>query len=164
MSGTFMADDTTDNATNVTLSDDFYLHLSINLTHDWVSSLSYSISRAWDGSLPLSNDEISELGISVKIEPRYWYYQQLHSLPDEFLALSERCNISDPQTYMLHLLENIWGPIHFFPEPYLPLHWERHISDEGTSYFYNQKTSGWVWSPEEAFTCLYLPLFSFQRD
>jgi hypothetical protein len=155
ISGTFMVDDTTDNSASPNLPDTFYLHLSINLTDDQVPSLGYFISRAYDGSLPLSNHEMSELGISVKIEPQYWYHQQLQSLPDELVALSKLCNISDSWTHMLHLLERVNGPIYFFPDPDLPPNWERRISDEGTSYFYNTKTAACRWSPEEAFFCSY---------
>jgi hypothetical protein len=154
ISGTFMADDATNNAGSPNLPNDFYLHLSIELTDDWVPSITYFISRAYDGSLPLSNHEMSEHGISVKIEPRYLYYQQLRSLPDDFIALSDRCNISYPEAYMHHLLERYNGPIHFFPEPDLPPNWERRIFDE-TSYFYNPKTAACRWSPEEAFLCSY---------
>jgi hypothetical protein len=161
--GTFMADDMTDNAANTNLlPDSFYLHLFIELT-DWVPQLSFFISRAYDGSLPLSNDEISELGISVKIEPQYWYFHRLYSLPDELLALCKHYNISDPQTYMLSLLERWYGQIHFFPEPDLPPHWERQISGEGTSYFYNRKTSACVWHLTKAFACLYLSSSSFKE-
>jgi hypothetical protein len=153
ISGTFMVDDTTDNAASSNLLNDFYLHLSIELTDDWVPFLNHSISRVRDGSVPLSNDEMSEFGISVDIQPKYTYFQQLQSLPDELIALSERCNISDLPTYMPHLLERANGPIYFFPEPDLPPNWERRISDEGTSYFYNTKTAACRWSPEEAFIC-----------
>ena len=156
-----MADDTTDNAASLNLLDVFYLHLSIELTDDWVPLLSYSISSACDNSLPLSNHEMSKLGISIKIEPRYGYYKQLQSLPDEFISLSKSCNISDIQTYMLHLLERSNGPMYFFPEPDLPPNWERQISHEGRSYFYNTKTSAWRWSPEEVFDCVYLSSPSF---
>jgi hypothetical protein len=162
ISGTFMVDDMTDNAGSPHLLDTFYLRLSIELTDDWVPSLGYFISRAYDDSLPLSNHEMSELGISVKIEPRYWYLQQLQSFPDELIALSERCNISDSQTYMHHLLERNKGPIYFFPEPDLPPNWERRISDEGRSYFYNTKTTACRWSPEEAFLCAYFSPSSFE--
>jgi hypothetical protein len=153
ISGTFMVDDATDNAGSSNLLDALYLHLSIELTDDWVPSLGYSISRADDGSLPLSNDEMSELGISIKIAPTYWYQQQLQSLPDELIALCERCSVSDLPTYMHHLHERYDGPIYFFPEPDLPPNWERQISDEGTSYFYNTKTAACRRSPEEAFIC-----------
>jgi hypothetical protein len=150
ISGTFMADDASDNAGSPNLLDAFYLHLSIELTDDWVPSLGYFISRVYDGSLPLSNHEMSEHGISVKIEPQYLYYKQLRAIPDEFIALSERCNISDIPKYMHHLLERYDGSIYFFPEPDLPPNWERQISDEGTSYFYNTKTAAYRRSPEEA--------------
>jgi hypothetical protein len=157
ISGTFMADDATDNSASPNLLDTFFLHLSIELTDDLVPSLGpYFISRAYDGSLPLSSHEMSEHGISVTINPRYWYRQQLQSLPDEFIALSERCNISDPETYMHHLHEEYHGPIYFFPEPDLPPNWERRISDEGKSYFYNTKTAACRWSPDEALICSYL--------
>jgi hypothetical protein len=162
ISGTFMADDVPDNSASPNLPDTFYLHLSIELTDDWVPFLGYSISRAYDGSLPLSNHETSELGISVKIEPQYSYLQQLQSLSDEFIALSERCNISDLPTYMHHLLEDYHSPIYFFPEPDLPPNWERRISDEGRSYFYNTKTAACRWSPEEAFICSYFSSPSFK--
>jgi hypothetical protein len=162
ISGTFMVDDTTHNAGSPNLPNDFYLHLSIELTDDWVPSLGYFISRAYDGSLPLSNHEMSEHGISVTIEPQYWYFQQLRSLPDEFIALSEHGSISDLPTYMHHLLERWDGPIYFFPEPDLPPHWERRISDEGTSYFYNTKTAACRRSPEEAFVCSYFSSSSFK--
>jgi hypothetical protein len=155
ISGTFMVDDTTDNAGSLDPLDDFYLHLSIELTDDWVPLLRYSISRERDGSLPLSNHEMCELGISVEIQLQYLYFQQLQSLPDVFLALSERCNIPDPETYMRHLLERFNGPIYFFPEPDLPPNWKRRISDEGRSYFYNDKTSAYVHNSVEAFACLY---------
>jgi hypothetical protein len=161
ISGTFMADDTTDNSANPNLLDTFYLHLSIELTDDRVPSLGYFISRAYDGSLPLSTYEMSELGISVKIEPRYGYYQQLQSLPDEFIALSKRCNISDLPAYMHHLLERYHGSIHFFPEPDLPPNWERRISDEGTSYFSNTKIVACRRSPAETFICSYISSSSF---
>jgi hypothetical protein len=150
-----MADDATDNSASPNLPDTFYLHLSIELTDDWAPFLNYSISRVCDGSLPLSNHEMSEHGISIKIEPQYRYSQQLQSLPDELIALSERCNISHLPTYMPHLLERVNGPIYFLPEPDLPPNWERRISDEGTSYFYNTKTAACRWSPEEAFICSY---------
>jgi hypothetical protein len=112
ISGTFMADDATDNAGSPDLLDYFYLHLSIRLTDDWIPFLSYSVSRVCDGSLPLSNDEMSELGISVNIEPQYRYRQQLQSFPDELIALSKHYNISDPETYMLHFFERANGPIY----------------------------------------------------
>jgi hypothetical protein len=162
ISGTFMANDTPDNAGSPNLLDTFYLHLSIELADDWIPSLGYSISRAYDGSLPLSNNEMSEHGISVEIEPRYKYLQQLQSLPDELIALSELCNISDLPTYMKHLHERYIGPIHFIPEPDLPPNWERRISDEGTSYFYNTKTAACRWSPEEAFICSYFSSSQFK--
>jgi hypothetical protein len=162
ISGTFMADDATDNPASPNLLDTFYLHLSIELTDDWVPFLSYSISRVYDGSLSLSNNEMSEFGISVDIQPTYTYYQQLQSLPDEFAALSEYCNISDLPTYMHHLHERYIGPVHFFPEPDLPPNWERRSSDEGTSYFYNTKTAACRWSPEEAFVCSYFSSSSFK--
>jgi hypothetical protein len=155
ISGTFMVDDATDNAGSPHLPDTFYLHLSIELTDDWVPFLRYSISRAYDGSLPLSNYEMSEHGISIEIEPRYLYYQQLRSVPDEFIALSEHCNISDLPTYMQHIIDRYNGPIYLFPEPDLPPNWERRISDEGTSNFYNTKTAACRWNPEEAFSCSY---------
>jgi hypothetical protein len=157
-----MADDATDNTGSPNPPNDFYLHLSIELTDDWVPSIAYFISRAYNGSLPLSSHEMSEFGISVKIEPRYWYSQQFRSLPDEFIAMSERCNISDLPTYMHHLIERFNGPISFFPEPDLPPNWERQISDEGTSYFYNTKTAECRWSPEEAFICSYFSSSSFK--
>jgi hypothetical protein len=164
ISGTFMTDDMTDHAVNTNLlPDSFYLHLSIELI-DWVPYTFFFISRAHDGSLPLSNEEISELGISVNIEPQYWYCQQLHSLPDAILALYKHYNISDPQTYMLRLLERLYGQIHFFPEPNLPPHWERQISDEEISYFYNRKTFAWVWIPAEAFACMYFSSSSFKES
>jgi hypothetical protein len=75
ISGTFMADDATDNAGSPNFIDDFYLHLSMELTDDRVPFVSYSVSRAFDSSLPLSNDEMTELGISVNIEPLYIYCQ-----------------------------------------------------------------------------------------
>jgi hypothetical protein len=158
-----MIDDTTDRAAHANVLDVLYFHLSIELTDDWVPLLRFSISRAWDGSMPLSNHEISELGITVKIEPEYEYFKQLHSIPDEVLALSKHYNISDPQTYMLRRLEKEFGPIYFFSEPDLPPHWERQISGEGISYFYNKKTSARVWSPAEAFTCLYLSSSLFRE-
>jgi hypothetical protein len=164
ISGTFMADDATDNAGSPDLPNDFYLHLSIELTDDWVPSLGYFISRAYDGSLPLSNHEMSEHGISVTIQPRYRYLQQLQSLPDELIALSERCNISDLPTYMHNLLEEYHGPIYFFPEPDLPPNWERRISAEGKSYFYNTKTAACRWSPEEAFICMYFSSLKVLRS
>jgi hypothetical protein len=163
ISGTFIVDDITENAASSNLLNAFYLHLSIELIDHWIPSLSYSISRVDDGSLPLSNDEMFKLGISVKIEPRYSYYQQLQSLTDEFLALSKHCNIPDPETYMLHVLEKDQGPIYFFPEPSLPPYWERRISDEGESYFFNKKTSVRRQSPEEASACLYFSFSSFQE-
>jgi hypothetical protein len=154
ISGTFVEDDTIDNTVNANLGDALYLHLSICLTDNWVPFLNFFISRTSDGSLPLSKQEVLELGISVNIEPTYLYFRQLHSLPDEFLALCQHCNISDPETYMPHLLQEQHGLVHFFPEPSLPPHWERRISDEGRSYFYNKKTSAHRKSPAGAFACL----------
>jgi hypothetical protein len=69
ISGTWMDDGMIDNSMNASVLDTLYLHLSIALTDDWVPFLNFSISRAWDGSLPLSNKDISELGILVEIEP-----------------------------------------------------------------------------------------------
>ena len=148
-----MEDGMSNNSTNITLLDHLYLHLSIDLT-DNTPSLHFSISREPDGSLPLSEHEISELDISVKIEPIYTYSQQPHSNTDEVFALCKHYNISDPQNYLIHLFDRVYGPMYIFPEPSLPQHWEREISDEGKSYFYSKKTSAWRWSPEEAFTCL----------
>jgi hypothetical protein len=149
-----MEDGTIDNTVNANLGDALYLHLSINPTENWIPFLKFSISRTSDSSLPLSKQEVLELGISVNIEPTYWYYQQLHSLPDEFLALCQHCNISDAETYMLHLVQEWYAPVHFFPEPSLPPHWECRISDEGVSYFYNKKTTANRKNPAGAFACL----------
>jgi hypothetical protein len=160
ISGTFIMDDMTDTATNTNALDDLYLHLSINLSDDWIPSINFYISKSSDGSLPLSNDEILELCISVDIEPTYVYYQQLHSLPDELLELSKHWNISDLESYMLHLYEAAYGQIHFFPEPDLPPHWERRISDEGRSYFYNKKIPARRWNPAQTFECLSFSSFS----
>jgi hypothetical protein len=157
ISGTFMEDDTIDNTVNANLGDALYLHLSINLTDNWIPFLNFSISRTSDGYLPLSKQEVLELGISINIEPRYWYYQQLHSLPDEFLALCQHCNISDLETFMLNVCQERYGLVHFFPGPSLPPNWERRISDEGVSYFHNKKTSAHRRSPAGAFACLSSP-------
>ena len=78
LAGTFMDDVMSNNSTNIPLWDCLYLYLSIDLT-DSTPSLYFSISQESDGSSTLSDQEISELDISVKIEPIYKYPQQPHS-------------------------------------------------------------------------------------
>jgi hypothetical protein len=158
-----MEDGVSDNFPNITLLGPLYLNLSIDLTNN-TPSLHFTISRESDGSLSLSDHEIFELDISVKIEPIYQYLQQSHSNPDAIFALCSHYNISDPENYLTHLFERAYGPMHIYSEPSLPSHWERHISDGGVSYFYNKKTSAWRWSPGEAFTCLSFPSSSCQDN
>jgi hypothetical protein len=147
-----MEEGMSNNPANSTLLDCLYLHLSIDLANN-MPTLHFTISQESDGSLSLSDHEISELDISVKIEPIYTYYRQSHSNPDDFFVLGSYDG-SDPENYLISLFDREYGPIHVFPDPSLPLHWVRQISDGGTSYFYNQKTSAWMWSPGDAFTCL----------
>jgi hypothetical protein len=153
LAGTFMEDGISDSSPNIILLDPLYLNLSIDLT-DNTPSLHFTISQGSDESLALSDHDISELDISVKIEPLYDYLQQSHSSPDVSFRLCRHYNISDPVDYLGHVFERESGPMHVLPEPSLPLHWVRRISDGGVSYFYNKKTSAWSWSPGEAFTCL----------
>jgi hypothetical protein len=158
-----MQDDTTDTAKNISFAATLYLHLCINLADNGVPLLHSCISRTSDGSLPLNSHEESDLGISVKIEPQYRYFRQLHSFPDEFLALCKHYKISNSESYMLHLYEERFGLIYFYPQPNLPHHWERQISDEGESSFYNKKTSAWRSSPAEVLACLSFSSFSYEE-
>jgi hypothetical protein len=161
LAGTFIEDGISNNSPNITLLDLLYLNLSIDLT-DNTPSLHFTISQESDSSLALSDHEISELGISVRIEPIYEYRQQSHSNPDAIFALCRHYNILDPASYLCHLFERKYGPLDAIPEPSIPPYWERRISYGGVSYFHNRKTSAWRWSPGEAFTCLFLSSCSWK--
>jgi hypothetical protein len=161
LAGTFMEDGISNNSPHITLRDPLYLNLSIDLTNN-TPSLHFTVSQDSDSSLALSDHEISELNISVKIEPNYEYRQQSHSNHlDVIFALCRHYNIWDPVNYLNHLCERAYGLLHVLPEPSLPPNWEHHISDGGVSLFYNKKTSAWRWSPGEAFTCLSFSSFSW---
>ena len=86
LAGTFMEDGMLNNSTNITPLDRLYLYLSIDLTNN-TPSLHLTISREPDGSLPLSDLEISELDIMFKIEPIYQYCRLGHSDTDEIFCV-----------------------------------------------------------------------------
>jgi hypothetical protein len=156
LAGTFMEDGMTNNAANVTLPDStLYLTLQIELVNH-MPNLRRAIYRQSDGSSRLTDREIAELDIRVTAEPVYSYSEPVKFIADEILALCRHFNIPNPEVYIPQLTEESFRPIQFHSVGVrLPPRWERGISHDNISFFYNKKIPVWTWTPKGAWHCLY---------
>jgi hypothetical protein len=132
----------------------FYLSLVICLTANATPYLDYRVSRSSDCSVPLSHEHLAQLGITVQIQSNYIYRRLHQSIPAELAAVLEHFNLDPRGVEIRNHLDEIYGPLHLFPAPMLPLYWERRLSFDpdlkGRSIFVNMKTLEWSWSPPRA--------------
>jgi hypothetical protein len=132
-------------------STSLYLDVAICLTANATPYLEYCISRSSDRSVPLSHEDLTQLGISVQIQPTYIYCRLHQSIPAELDAVLEHFNFDPRGVEIQNHLDEFYGPIHLFPELALPPYWERRLSfvpdSKGRSIFVNMKTLEWSWSP-----------------
>jgi hypothetical protein len=117
-----------------------YINFAILLDDGCTPKLEVTFSQSvGDSFLPLGELVAESRGISIKMTPTYYVYLPRQILSNEAKALCKHFSI-DPQIVLIDWLDESCHPFKVYPEPKLPLHWERKISSDGSSYFIDTKT------------------------